>query len=93
MRNEKGFVQILLILGIAVVVGIIGYMILTNGKSSQVAAPVPSPYQAQYNQGAASANQIQNANDLNTASQGLDSADTAQIDTQLKALDSASAGF
>lgn len=93
MNNEKGFIQVLLILGIAVVVGIIGYIILTNGRSSQVAAPVPSPYQAQYNQGAASANQIQSSNDLNTASQNLDSANTAQIDAQLKALDSASAGF
>lgn len=80
-------------MGIAAIVGVIGYIILTNSRSSQIAAPVPSPYQAQYNQGAASANQVQSSSDLNAASQNLDSADTTQIDTQLKALDSASVGF
>ena len=94
MRKQRGFVQILLIAGIAVAFAVIGYVFYRQGLVNKIASiPVPGAYQAQYTQGQASAPQVQSGSDLNKASASLDSADTTRIDTELNALNQASSGF
>lgn len=94
MKSQKGFVQVLLIIGIAAAIAVIGYVFYRQSLIGKVASvPVPSAYQAQYMQGQAGVGQIQNGRDLSKASASLESADTAQMDAQLNALNQASSGF
>lgn len=93
MKNEKASVPIVLIIGIIIALGVISYVIYGNMTKKSASLPVPTAYQAQYMQGVDGAPKIENASDLETASTNLDKTNTAEIDTSLKALDSASEGF
>lgn len=81
--RSQGFVQILLIVGIVAALGVIGYVLF----SKKISIQTPN-----FNLGS-SVPPIQNASDLNKASASLDSASTAQMDTELNALNQASSGF
>lgn len=87
LKNQKGFAQILLIVGIAAVVAVIGYLVLSRKGISNI------PYVGNNQPQTETVAPIQSANDLNNASANLDSTDTTQIDAQLNQLDSASTGF
>lgn len=99
MKQQKGFIQILLIIGIVAALGVIGYVFYTQSRNSLTNTSLynpnamPTQYQAQYNQSGQVVAPIQNGKDLNSASASLDSTDMTQIDTHLNALNSASAGF
>lgn len=81
-----------LIVGIVALLGFIGYMLYLQKQKPQVSA-VPAAYQTDYQKAAATIAPIEKSSDLSTASTSLDSEDTTKIDTELKALNSASAGF
>lgn len=93
--NQKGIVQLLLVIGIVVALGVIGYAIYANNqtKTSLSKTKVPKAYQAQYQQSADSVAPIQNSSDLGKAAASLDTTSTTEIDTHLNALNSASSGF
>lgn len=99
MENQKGFIQILLIIGIVAALGVIGYVFYTQSRTSLTNTSlynpnaVPTQYQAQYNQSGQAVAPIQNSKDLKGAAASLDSTDMTQIDAHLNALNSASAGF
>lgn len=93
--NQKGIIQLLLVIGIVVALGVIGYAIFAKNqtKISLSKISVPTAYQMQYQQSANSVAPIQNSADLGKAANSLDAASTAEIDTHLNALNSASSGF
>lgn len=98
--NNKGFVQVALVAGIVIALGVIGYILYfqkTNSSlmNSNLYNPqaVPSAFQDQYQASGQEVTAIKNANDLDSASASLDATGTTEIDTQLNALNSASSGF
>lgn len=99
MQYQKGFIQIVLIAGIVVALAVIGYIFYSQKANSLTTSnlynpsSMPAQYQGQYQQSGQAVAPIQNGSDLNSASASLDSTDTSQIDAQLNALNSASAGF
>lgn len=99
MKYQKGIVQILLIVGIVAALGVIGYVIYNQRINSLVNSDlynpnaVPTQYQSQYTQSGQAVAPIHDSKDLNSASGSLDNTDVSQIDVELKALNSASAGF
>lgn len=92
MKNQKGFIQIVLIVAIVALLGFIGYMLYVQNQSPEVTA-VPSAYQAQYTEAGNSVTPVENSSDLDGAAASLDAEDTAQIDAELNKLNSASSGF
>ena len=98
-KNQKGVIQIILIIGIVAALAVIGYALYLKNKPTLSTtgiynpSAVPSAYQNQYTQSGQAVAPIQNSSDLNSAAASLNSTDTTQLDTQLKALDSASSGF
>lgn len=99
MKNQKGSMLIFLAVGIVIALGVIGYVLygskLGLGPKSNLYNPnsVPTQYQGSYNNSGQSVGTINSASDLDKASASLDAVDTAQMDTELKALNSASSGF
>lgn len=97
--NQKGVIQIVLIIGIVAALAVIGYALYLKSKPSLSTtgvynpSAVPSAYQTQYQQSGQAVAPINNASDLNSAAASLDSTDTTQMNTQLNALNSASSGF
>lgn len=84
----------ILVVGIVALLTFIGYMLYTQSLVKQAAvSAIPSPYQAQYQQAGQAVVPVNDAAGLSSASTTLDSTDTAQLDTQLNALNSASSGF
>lgn len=51
--NEKGLVQLILILGVIFLLGAIGWFVVNNKKQQVDTLPVPSGYQTQYQIGRA----------------------------------------
>lgn len=96
MKNQKGFIQILLIGGVIIALAVAGYWFysqklnLRTGVNSLGGNPF---LQTQNQPSVDQVAPVQNANDLNKVSASLDSQDTAQIDSQLNQLNSASSGF
>lgn len=102
MRNQKyqkGIVQILLVIGIVVVLGVIGYVLYSQKMNSLPKtsfynpAAVPTQYQTTYQQSGQAVAPIKNGSDLSSANTSLNSTDMTQLDTQLNALNTASSGF
>lgn len=98
--RQKGLVQILLIIGIVVAIGIIGYVLYVQrfGNSlttSNLYNPraLPTAYQGSYQTSGQAVAPIQNKKDLDNASASLDLTNTTQIDSEINALNTASAGF
>lgn len=93
--NQKGIIQLLLIIGIVIALGVIGYAIFAKNQSKTSISniPVPTAYQTQYQQSVDSVAPIQNSSDLGKAAANLDATSTTEIDTSLNALNSASSGF
>jgi hypothetical protein len=95
IKNQKGIIQVLLVVGIVAIVILIGYMIYLRNIGKQALSVLPST------SGTPTQNltvqptpiPLQNSSDLNTASASLDSTDTSRIDTQLNQLNSATTGF
>lgn len=99
MKNQKampagrqGFIQIILVLAIVAVLGVVGYLLYVQNQSPEVSA-VPSAYQAQYTEAGNAVTSVENSSDLSNAAASLDAEDMAQIDAELKLLDSSLAGF
>ena len=82
--NEKGLIQILLVIGILAVLGVIGWVLLSPKKTGSVVQNyLPSPTVNQDQHSAP----INNQSDLKNTSASLDSTDTTQMDAELNALD------
>ena len=92
MKNQKGLVQLILVIAIVGILTFIGYMLYVQNQSPEVTA-VPSAYQAQYTEAGNSVTPVENSSDLDSAAASLDAEDTAQIDAELNKLNSASSGF
>ncbi len=82
MKSQKGFIQVLLILGIVAALAVAGFVLYTQKKNILTAVPAQTTVAP-----------IQNANDLNSAAASLDSTDTTQLDTQLNQLNSSASTF
>lgn len=99
MKNQKGFMAVLLILVVVAILAVAGFALYTQKKSSLTQggsynpAAVPTQYQGQYQQSGQAVTPIKNANDLNSASTSLDSTDTTQLDTQLNQLNTSGSSF
>ncbi len=89
MKNQKGFIQILLIGGVIVVLAALGYIFY----SQKMGVKVPNYSLQQTQPSEAQIAPVQNSSDLDKISASLDAQDTTQIDSQLNQLNSASSGF
>jgi len=94
MKSQSGFIQIILILGIVIVLGMIGYLLITPKKVAVNSIPSVQPVAAPVSETSnPEVGSIKTSKDLNTSSQSLDDLDTAQIDAQLNLLESESSSF
>lgn len=99
MKNQKGFMTVLIIIVVVVALAVVGFALYTQKQSSLTQGgsynpeAVPTQYQNQYKQSGQAVAQVKNANDLNSASTSLDSTDTTQLDTQLNQLNSSISSF
>lgn len=95
MKNQKGLIQVLVVVAVVAVLTFVGYMLYVQKmqKARVTVAPVPSAYQMSYQQAGQTVAPVTSTTDLKTASSTLDATDTTQIDAQLNQLNSASSGF
>lgn len=96
MKNQKGFIQILLIGAVVVALAVAGYWFYSQKFGSRTGmGSLGSNYllQTQNQPASDQVAPVQNAGDLNKVSASLDAQDTTQIDSQLNQLNSASSGF
>jgi flagellar basal body-associated protein FliL len=96
MKKQKGFIQIILIVLVALILAGVGAVYYFANKPSALIpenTSIASEYQADYLQGAQGATSIKRGADLNKASSELDSADLTQIDKDLNALSADSSSF
>jgi len=96
MKNQKGFLQLIIILVVAAALVVMGYAVLNKNKLNKTPvaqATVPPQYQAQYNEGRQEAPSVKTKSDLDVAAKSLDDTDTTEINTMLNQLNSASSGF
>ncbi len=88
-KNQKGFAQVLLILGIVAALAVIGFVLYkqnTMKLASQKPTSVPEAYQTQYQESADSVAPVENTSDLTTVSTTIDTTDTTQMDADLDSL-------
>lgn len=93
--NQKGIIQIFLILGITLALGAIIWVLVTtpgNDKVSEI-VPVPAGYQDSYNEGSDGVPQIEDNADFQSVSASLDTVSTAELDAELEKLDSDISSF
>lgn len=96
MKEQKGFIQILLIIGVVVVLAVFGYLFYSKNMGAKVSSLLKSEnnFTSQQDQlSDVQVDQINDPKDLDTVSTVLDAQDTTQIDYQLSQLDSISSGF
>lgn len=95
MKNQKGLIQLLLIVGIAAAAGVIVWVLAsgTKEKTPQVAMPLPSAYQADYYQGSDEVAPVENSSDLQTVSASLEDSYDAEFEAELQALEKDLAAF
>lgn len=96
MKNQKGFIQVLLIGGVIVVLALLGYVFYSQKLGAKISGlpNLNSGYSSQNVQPSeVQTAPVQNVNDLNKVSASLDAEDTNQIDSKLNQFDSASSGF
>jgi hypothetical protein len=93
--NQKGIIQIFLILGITLALGAIIWVLATTPKDNKISEvlPVPSGYQNSYSEGANEIPSIDNTSDFQTVSASLDTVSTAEMDAELQKLDSDISSF
>ncbi|QQG42114.1 MAG: hypothetical protein HYV90_02250 [Candidatus Woesebacteria bacterium] len=94
-NNQKGIIQLLLVIGIVAVLTFIGYLLYTQNMQKQKisVSAVPSPYQVQYQKAGDEVAPVKDSSDLTSVDATLDATDITELDTSLNALGSATAGF
>lgn len=88
--NQKGLIQIFLILGITLALGAIIWVIATtpkNNKVSEVPPVVPAGYQDSYTAGADAVPPIDDNADFQSVATSIDTISTAEMDAELQKLD------
>lgn len=92
--NQKGLIQILLILGIVVVLGVIGWVLTSSPKKTELSnTQVPTQYQTDYTEGSTEVMEITDSEDLGTVASSLESDTDAEFEAELKKLESDLAAF
>lgn len=86
--NENGLIQLILVLGIVLLLGAIGWFVVNNKKQQVDTLPVPSDYQTQYQQASDKVAPIEDKQDLDSASAEVDGVSTAEFDAELQKIDS-----
>lgn len=81
----------MLIIGIVLLLGVIGYLVVFQPKTGNVARNTQTPIET--SQPSATTAPIQNSDDLNTVSASLDSTDSTQLDAELNKLESETSSF
>lgn len=94
--NQKGIVQIVLIVGILIALSIVGFVLYNQkqlkDQASQITS-VPDSYKSEYQQSASEVTPINNPDDLDNAQTALEASDTTEIDAELKSLDTDLSSF
>ncbi len=95
-NNNKGFAQLILIVGIVLAVSVIGFVIYKQNTAKQAMQKetyVPEAYQNQYNESANSVETVETSEDLVKVDSTIEATDTTQLDTDLNSLDADLASF
>ena len=94
--NQKGIVQIVLIVGILIALSIVGFVLYNQKQLKDQALQitnVPDSYKSEYQQSASEVTPINNSDDLDNAQTALEASDTTEIDAELKSLDTDLSSF
>lgn len=95
-NNQKGFAQVILVIGILVALGVIGFVLYKQNSeklSFQKDTYVPAAYQSQYDESANSIPSVESSEDLSKVDTTVEATDTTQLDTDLNSLETDLATF
>ena len=94
--NQKGIVQIVLVVGILLAIGVIGFVMYNQQQLKNESArttSVPEAYKVDYQQSSNEVTAINSSEDLTSTTNTLETSNTTEIETELKSLDSDLAAF
>lgn len=94
--NQKGVIQIVLVVGILIAIGVIGFVMYNQKQLKDLSSKVtnvPDAYKSDYQQSSDEVTLINDSEDLTIVDTTLETSNTTEIETELKSLDSDLAAF